>query len=204
VLLKQKKKSRKRERKSEDECCMKKQKRSPATYQNPRPVATNNFFAPLTDLHMENAERSSEGNSTKMPEIRESPGKGINIGGQIIWSQKRELELSSAGSSSGTLQPEPGSRLKVWWTTEPYKKCLTENKLHLFTFYTKKDTPVKAVIRFNISAEGITVALQEIGYDVINVKQMTAKRPISEQGVTPNLSSYLRKRDIKKLQKSST
>jgi hypothetical protein len=62
-----------------------------------------------------------------------------------------------------------------------------ENKLNFFTFYTKADKPVKAIIMHlpgNISAEDITVAIQEIDYDVISVKQMTAKRPTTEGGVS--------------------
>jgi hypothetical protein len=69
-------KRRKRERNYQDECCTKKQKRPPPTYQNPRPVATNNFFVPFTDLPKENVETGSEGNSTKTPETNESPGNG--------------------------------------------------------------------------------------------------------------------------------
>jgi hypothetical protein len=40
------------------------------------------------------------------------------------------------------------------------------------------DKPVKAIIRHlpdNIPAEDITVALKELGYNVISAKQMTAK-----------------------------
>jgi hypothetical protein len=49
------------------------------------------------------------------------------------------------------------------------------------------DKPVKTVIRHlpgNSPAEDITVAFQEPGYDVISAKQMTAKRPAPEGGVT--------------------
>jgi hypothetical protein len=49
----------------EDECCTKNNNRPPPTYQNPRPVATNNFFVPLRDLPMENKEMGNKGNSTK-------------------------------------------------------------------------------------------------------------------------------------------
>jgi hypothetical protein len=38
---------------------------------------------------------------------------------------------------------------------------------------------------FNISAEDIAMAFQEIDYDLISVKQMIAKHPTSEGGVTP-------------------
>jgi hypothetical protein len=56
------------------------------------------------------------------------------------------------------------------------------------------DKPVKANIRHlpgNTSAEDITVALQEMD-DVISVKQMTAKHPNPERGVThTSLPLYL-------------
>jgi hypothetical protein len=67
------------------------------------------------------------------------------------------------------------------------QKFFIEKNLHFFTFYTKADKPVKAVIRHlpgNTSEEDIAVALQEMDYDVISVKQMTAKRPTPEGGVT--------------------
>jgi hypothetical protein len=45
----------------------------------------------------------------------------------------------------------------------PYKNS-SEKNLHFFTFYTKADNPVKALIRHlpgNISAEDTTVVLHE-------------------------------------------
>jgi hypothetical protein len=61
---------------SKDECCTKEPKQPPPIYQHPWPVATNNFFAPLSNLPMENAETGSERNSTKTPGSNESTGKG--------------------------------------------------------------------------------------------------------------------------------
>jgi hypothetical protein len=72
-------KRRKRDKISEHEYCTRKQKRPPPTYKNPRSVATNDFFAPLRDLPMENAERGSERNSTKTPGINVSTGKGRHL-----------------------------------------------------------------------------------------------------------------------------
>jgi hypothetical protein len=64
---------------------------------------------------------------------------------------------------------------------------LSQNGLPFFTFYTKGDKPVKAFIRHlpsNNSSDDISVALRELGYEVISVKQMTAKRPSPEGEVT--------------------
>jgi hypothetical protein len=72
MFRKQNKANAERETNSGYERCIKKQKRPPPTYQNPRSAATNNFFAPLRDLPVENAETSSEGNSTKTPGANES------------------------------------------------------------------------------------------------------------------------------------
>jgi hypothetical protein len=58
------------------------------------------------------------------------------------------------------------------------QNLLSQKGIPFFTLYTKGDKPVKAVIRHlpnNTSSEDITVALQESGYEVICVKQMTAK-----------------------------
>jgi hypothetical protein len=64
------------------------------------------------------------------------------------------------------------------------QKLRTQKNLHFFTFYARMDKQVEAFIRpGNISAEDVTVTLQEIDYDVI-VKHMTAKRPTPEGGIT--------------------
>jgi hypothetical protein len=63
---------------------------------------------------------------------------------------------------------------------------LSQKGLPFFTFYTKGGKPVKAVNRHlpnNTSSEDIRVTLQELGYEVISVKQMMAKRPSAEGGV---------------------
>jgi hypothetical protein len=76
----------------------------------------------------------------------------------------------------------------VWWTTNAIQNFLTEKNLIFFLFYSKADKLVKAVIKHlpgNASAEDTTVVLQKLDYDVMSVKQMTAKRPVPEgKGVT--------------------
>jgi hypothetical protein len=67
------------------------------------------------------------------------------------------------------------------------QNLISQKGLPFFTFYTKGEKSVKAVIRhlpINTSSEDITVALQELGYEVISVKQMTAKHPSREGEVT--------------------
>jgi hypothetical protein len=62
------------------------------------------------------------------------------------------------------------------------QEFLTEKILHFITFYTKVDKPVIAVTRHmpgTNSAEEITVALQEMDYDVISVKRSTPEGVVS-------------------------
>jgi hypothetical protein len=67
------------------------------------------------------------------------------------------------------------------------QNLLIQKGLTFFNFYRKGDKPIKAVIRHlsnNTSFEDIRVAFQELGYEVISVKHMTAKHPPPERGVT--------------------
>jgi hypothetical protein len=131
-------------------------------------------------------ERGSKGNSTKTHGMNESPGKGrppfivLSSEANLI-SLQRELKSVVSDSSSGTLQLKPITKSMVDYNA--IQKFLTKKNLHFFTFYTKVDKLVKAVIRHlpgNISAVDITVALQEIDYNIVSLKQMTAKRLIAE------------------------
>jgi hypothetical protein len=70
---------------------------------------------------------------------------------------------------------------------EATQNLLANQGLPYFTFYTKSDKSIKAVITHlpsNTSSEDIIVAFQELGYEVISGKQMTADRPSPEEGVT--------------------
>jgi hypothetical protein len=64
---------------------------------------------------------------------------------------------------------------------------LNSRVLHHFTFYPKSDKPIEAVIPhlpMIICFEDIALALQELGFDVNNLKEMTAKRLFPEGSVT--------------------
>jgi hypothetical protein len=68
-------------------------------------------------------------------------------------------------------------------------------KYHYYTFHTKSEKPIKAVIRqlpTNTPAEDISSSLQDLGFSIINVKQMTSSRPSAEQAQTrPTSLSFL-------------
>jgi hypothetical protein len=149
-------------------------------------VVMNNFFAPLRDLRMENAEPSREWNSTKTPEINDSPGHSPSYDDNI----EGQLNLSPQGTKVSWLETGTRVTIKSMVDYNAIQNFWTERNFHFFIFYTKADKPINAIIKHlpgNISTEDITVALQETDY-VISVKQMTTKCPTSEGGITPSLS----------------
>ncbi|PNF27753.1 hypothetical protein B7P43_G12787, partial [Cryptotermes secundus] len=149
-------------------------------YQKPRPVATKYFFAPLRSVPMDGAQ-SGEGPSTE-----DNTGKGrpppIILTSEVnLLSLQKEMKVVVTGEFFFW---NTASSIRI--TTKnmaDYKatqNLLNQKGLSFFTFYTKGDNPVNAVIRHlpsNTSSEDITVALQELAYEVISVKQMAAKRP---------------------------
>jgi hypothetical protein len=69
------------------------------------------------------------------------------------------------------------------------------NNLSFFTFYPKCEKPIKAVIRHlpvNTPAEDICDGLVSLGFDVVNVKQMTTTSGTpSEEPKLSNLPLFL-------------
>jgi hypothetical protein len=96
------------------------------------------------------------------------PNESLDKGGPLptalssnvnLISLQREIKCAVSGDSSRTLQLEAGLQLKLWWTIT-IQKLFIEKNLHFFTFNTKADKPVTAIIRHlvgTISAEDITV-----------------------------------------------
>jgi hypothetical protein len=54
-----------------------------------------------------------------------------------------------------------------------------KDKLHYFSFYTKSEKPIEAVIRHQAkdTPADISTELMDLRLDVINVKDLTATRP---------------------------
>jgi hypothetical protein len=157
-------------------------------YQKPRPVVTKKSFAPLRPIHMEGAEMCDETPSSDNNLEKGRPLSIVLTSEINLLSLEKKLKAVVTGefffrnTASGT--PITTKRMAGYKTIQ---KLLSTKGLPVFTFYTNGDKPVKAVIRHltnNSSSEDITVALQELDYEVISVKQMTAKRPSPEGGVT--------------------
>jgi hypothetical protein len=63
-----------------------------------------------------------------------------------------------------------------------------DNNLSYFTFFPKSEKPIKAVIRHlptNTPAQDISDGLVDLGFDIINVKQMSTNRRSPSEGALP-------------------
>jgi hypothetical protein len=157
-------------------------------YRKPRPVVTKNFFAPLTAVSMEAAEVCDETtfldnnvqNVRPPPIVLTSEVNFLSLQKYLKAVVAREFFFRNTASGTPITTKSMGDYKTI-------QNLLSQKGLPFFTFYTKGNKPVKAVIRHlpnNTSSEDITVALQELGYEVISVKQITAKRPSPEEEVT--------------------
>jgi hypothetical protein len=67
------------------------------------------------------------------------------------------------------------------------KSHFDANNLSYYSFYSKSEKSMKAVIRHlpqNTPAEAISDGLVSLGFDVISVKQMTPTRRLTSDGST--------------------
>jgi hypothetical protein len=141
-------------------------------------VVTKNYFAPLRAVPMEGVEVCEETPSSDKNLDKSRPTPIVLTSEVNLLSFQKDLEAVETGefffrnTASGTQITTK--------STADYKtiqKLLSQKGLPFFTFYTKRDKPVRARIRHlpnNTSSEDITVTLQELGYEIISVKKMTA------------------------------
>jgi hypothetical protein len=148
-------------------------------YQKPRPVVTKNFFAPLRAVPMEGEEVCDETPSSDNNLEKGRPSPIVLTSEVNLLSPQKDLEAVVTGefffrnTASGAR-----IRTKSIAASKTIQNLLSQKGLPFFTFYTKGDKSVKVVIRHlpnNTSFEDTTVKLQELRYEVIRVKQMTAK-----------------------------
>jgi hypothetical protein len=74
------------------------------------------------------------------------------------------------------------------------RKYFEQENLPYFTFFSKSEKPVKAVIRhlpMNTPAEDVSDGLVDEGFDVIRVKQMTTTRRSTTGPTNVNLPLFL-------------
>jgi hypothetical protein len=156
-------------------------------YQKPRSVVTKNFFAPLRIVPMEGAEVCDETPSLENNLEKGRPSPRVLNSEFKLLSLQKDLKAVVTGKFFQNTASGTRITIKSMADYKTVQNLLSQKGLPFFTFYTRGDKPVKAVIRhlpINTSSEDITVVLQELGYEVISVKQMTAKRPSPEGEVT--------------------
>jgi hypothetical protein len=118
---------------------------------------------------MEGAKASDEGPSSDNIDKGRPPPIVLTSEANLLHLQK---DLKTVVTREFFQNTASGIRITTKNMSE-YKatqNLLSQKDLPLFTFYTKGDKPVKAVIRHlssNTSSEDITVALQKRGYKVI-------------------------------------
>jgi hypothetical protein len=154
----------------------------------PRPMVIKNFFAPRRAVPMEGVEMCGETPSSDNSLDKGRPPPIVLTSEVNLLSLQKDLKAVVTGElffRNTVSSTRITTKSKADYKT--IQNLLGQKGLPFFTFCTKGDKPVKAVIMHlpnNTSCEDIRVALQELGYEVISVKQMTAKRPSPEGEVT--------------------
>jgi hypothetical protein len=91
-------------------------------YQEPRPVVTQNFFALLRTVTMEDAEVCGKTPSSDNNLDKDRPRPTVLTSEVNLLSLQGDFKAVVMGSfSSGILLPVPRSQPKVWQTTKPYR-----------------------------------------------------------------------------------
>jgi hypothetical protein len=140
-------------------------------YQRQRPVVRKNYYAPLMTVPMEGAEvcRETPFSDNSIEKCRPPP---IVLTSEVnLLSTHKDLK-AFVNAKFFFRNTASGTRIttKSMADYKIIQKLLGQKCLPFFTFYIKGDKPVKAVIRHlpnNTSSENISVALQELGYEVI-------------------------------------
>jgi hypothetical protein len=152
-------------------------------YQKPRPVVTKNFFAPLRAAPMEGAEVCDERSSSNDNPDKGRPPPLVLSSEANILSLQKDLKTVVTGEFFFR-NTASGTRIttKSMADYKATQNLLSQRGLTYFTFYTKGDKPVK--LSLGICRITLLPKTQELGYEVISVKQMTAKRPSQVGGVS--------------------
>jgi hypothetical protein len=159
----------------------------------PRAVAaTRNYFAPLRTTEMDTAENDAEGEHAAEeqqqapslvagrppPIVLTSDANLILLQKQLKGLVKGSFEFRSTRNGIQVITKEMADYSAI-------RAYFDSNHLHHFTFHPKSEKPIKAVIRQlpgDTPAEDISNGLQDLGFSIPSMKQMTANRPSPEGG----------------------
>jgi hypothetical protein len=158
---------------------------------------TRNYFAPLRTPQMEaeESEPPTEEQQTSPvvsgrppPIVLTSAINLIQLQNNLKSIVKGNFEFRSTRNGTRVVTREMADYSAI-------REYFDKNHLNYFTFHPKSQKPIKAVIRhlpIDTPAEDISNGLQDLGYSVLSVKQMTASRPSPEGGnYTLNLPLFL-------------
>jgi len=172
-----------------------------APYQRVLQVPTRNFFAPLRADKMEtanepNVEDQSGQQDQQAPTNKAGRPPPIVLTSKInLIAVQKEIKLIVTGSFEFR-NTRTGTKImsKEMADYSAIRQYLEAKHLSYYTFFPKSEKPIKAVIRHllhDTPAEDISNSLNDLGFDVINVKQMTSKKPGPQGRTEVNLPLFL-------------
>jgi hypothetical protein len=155
-------------------------------------AATRNYFAPLRTAEMNTTESNAEGEDAA-EEQQQAPSRVAGRPPPIVLRTAANLILLQKqlkGLVKGNFEfrsTRNGTRVitKEMADYSAIRAYLDSNHLHCFTFRPKSEKPIKAVIRQlpgDTPAKDISNGLQDLGFSILSVKQMTANCPSPEGG----------------------
>jgi hypothetical protein len=162
--------------------------------------ATRNYFAPLRTAEMEAEEEEGDSSSEQQqqatsaktgrppPVMLSSAINPILLQNQPKGILKCNFEFRSTRNGTRVFTCEMADYSAI-------RAHFDSNNLHCYTYHLKSEKPIKAVIRHlpgDTPAEDISNGLQDLGFSVLSVNQLTATRPLPEGGShTVNLPLFL-------------
>jgi hypothetical protein len=162
-------------------------------------VPTRNFYAPLRTSEMDVVETTdNHGTEEQQPSSSKTgrPPPIVLTSSTNLMQLQRQIQNIVTGSFEFR-NTRSGTRIvtKEMADYSAIKKHLENHNLSYYTFFPKSEKPVKAVIRHlpkDTPAQDISDGLVSLGFDVINVKQMTATRRTPTEGTNiANLPLFL-------------
>jgi hypothetical protein len=176
---------RKRSSNSEDGTQARNKKAAPQTVQPTKTqaaVATKNYYAPLKTIEMETQKEEND-SATAQEDKQRTTGRPppivLTSAINLIHLQSKLKELVKGNFEFRNTQS--GTRI-ICTEMSDYsviRTYLDSKSLNYYTFYSKSEKPIKAVIRHlptDTPAEYISNGLIDLGFDVVSVKQMTSTR----------------------------
>jgi hypothetical protein len=161
-----------------------------------KPV-TRNYFAPLRQVDMDCAE--SDGHDTQNQQQTSSPACGLPPIVLTASTNLMQLQKEIKGLVKGNIQfrsARNGTRVVTPDMADYYSigTYFDKNQLSYFTFHLKGNKPIKVLIQYlptATPAEDISDGLQDVGFSVLSVKQMTTLRSSDGNSRQDNLPLFL-------------